>query len=55
VLENWQTEQQEEFNATFFESLKSRYEIVIAEPPAGAVLEVSSDSGTQASETNPAS
>jgi hypothetical protein len=43
VLENWQTEQQEKFNAEFFESLKSRYDIVIAEPPAGAVLEVSSD------------
>ena len=55
VLENWQTEQQEEFNETFFESLKSRYEIVIAEPPAGAVLEVSSDSGTQAAAANPAS
>lgn len=55
VLENWQTEQQEEFNETFFESLKSRYEIVIAEPPAGAVLEVSSDAGTQASAADPAS
>jgi hypothetical protein len=71
VLGNWQTEQQEKFNAEFFESLKSRYEIVIAEPPVGAVLEASSDktgdttsdantgdetgSTTDASESNPAS
>ncbi|TDJ40635.1 MAG: peptidyl-prolyl cis-trans isomerase [Gammaproteobacteria bacterium] len=55
VLENWQSEQQEDFNETFFESLKSRYEIVIAEPPAGAVLEISSDSGAQGPAANPAS
>ena len=55
VLENWQKAQQEEFNETFFESLKSRYDIVIAEPPAGAVLEVSSDSDTQTATANPAS
>jgi hypothetical protein len=55
VLEDWQTEQQAEFNETFFESLKSRYEIVIADPPDGAVLEVSSDSGTQEPGVNPAS
>lgn len=55
VLENWQSEQQEDFNETFFESLKSRYEIVIGEVPAGALLEVSSESGTQAPATNPAS
>lgn len=54
VLENWQSEQQEDFNETFFESLKSRYEIVIAEPPAGAVLEISSDSGAQGPAANPA-
>jgi hypothetical protein len=29
VLQDWQEEQQEEFNEAFFESLKSRYEIVI--------------------------
>ncbi len=39
VLANWQTEQQETFNAAFFESLKSRYDIVIAEPPAEILLE----------------
>jgi len=33
VLENWQTVQQEKFNAQYFESLKSRYEIVIEELP----------------------
>ena len=55
VLENWQTEQQEDFNETFFESLKSRYEIVIDEVPAGALLEVSSESGTEATAANPAS
>ena len=33
VLANWQEEQRERFNAQFFESLKSRYEIVIEEIP----------------------
>jgi hypothetical protein len=33
VLENWQIAQQDEFNAQYFESLKSRYEIVIEELP----------------------
>jgi hypothetical protein len=41
VLEDWQKEQQESFNAEFYESLKSQYDIVIAEPPAGRVLEPS--------------
>ena len=36
VLENWQIAQQEKFNAQYFESLKSRYEIVIEEIPIGA-------------------
>lgn len=53
VLENWQTEQQEKFNAEFFESLKSRYDIVIAEPPVGAVLETPSDAtGDTTSDAN---
>ncbi len=39
VLENWQTEQQETFNEEFFESLKSRYNIVIAEPPVEMLTE----------------
>ncbi len=33
VFENWQAQQQEEFNEEFFESLKSRYEIVIETAP----------------------
>jgi hypothetical protein len=33
VLESWQLAQQEAFNAQYFESLKSRYEIVIEETP----------------------
>ena len=41
VLEDWQQEQQEKFNAEFYSSLASRYDIVIAEPPAGSVLEPS--------------
>ncbi len=36
VFESWQEEQQEEFNAEYFESLKSRYEVVIEEPPPEA-------------------
>jgi hypothetical protein len=39
VLENWQAEQQEKFQVEFFESLKSRYDIVIAEPPADRLIE----------------
>lgn len=33
VFENWQAEQQETFNEEFFESLKSRYQIVIETTP----------------------
>jgi len=43
VLENWQSEQQEKFNAEFFESLKSRYEIVIAEPPVDRLIDDRAD------------
>ena len=43
VLEDWQKEQQERFDAEFYQGLKSRYEIVIAEPPTGGVLEQSSE------------
>ncbi len=39
VLANWQTKQQEAFNAEFFEGLKSRYNIVIAEPPVDRLIE----------------
>ena len=33
VMQNWLADQQEQFNKAFFESLKSRYEIVIEEVP----------------------
>jgi hypothetical protein len=33
VFENWQVQQQEEFNEAYFESLKSRYQIVIESAP----------------------
>jgi hypothetical protein len=36
VFESWQEEQQEEFNTQYFESLKSRYEVVIEETPSQA-------------------
>jgi len=38
VLENWQLEQREKFNADFLENLKSRYEIVIDEIPMERIL-----------------
>ena len=40
VLQNWQTEQQENFNAEYLEGLKSRYNVVIAEVPAELILDV---------------
>jgi len=40
VLENWQLEQREKFNAVFLENLKTRYEIVIDEIPADRILKV---------------
>jgi peptidyl-prolyl cis-trans isomerase C len=40
VLEDWQTEQQDRFNEEFYQSLKSRYEIDIADRPPGLVLDV---------------
>jgi len=40
VLANWQTEQQEQFNADFYENLKSRYDVVIGEIPADRLIEV---------------
>ena len=39
VLESWQTEQQEAFNAEFLASLKSRYDIVIAELPEDRIMQ----------------
>lgn len=46
VLENWQIEKREKFNADFLESLKSRYEIIIDEIPAERILVPSDDAGT---------
>jgi len=40
VLENWQLEQREQFNADFLENLKTRYEIVIDEIPVDRILKV---------------
>jgi peptidyl-prolyl cis-trans isomerase C len=40
VLENWQLEQREQFNADFLRNLKERYEIVIDEVPADRILQV---------------
>ena len=40
VLENWQLEQRDKFNADFLENLKTRYEIVIDEIPADRILQV---------------
>ena len=40
VLENWQQEKREQFNADFLENLKTRYEIVIDEIPVERLLEV---------------
>ena len=45
VLENWQMEQREQFNADFLENLKARYEIVIDEIPADRILEVPDSTG----------
>ncbi len=38
VLADWQQMQQQKFNAAFYQSLKSRYDIVIAEPPDARML-----------------
>ena len=47
VLEDWQREQQERFNAEFYESLKNQYDIVIAEPPTEMVLADGSQKSTR--------
>ena len=46
VLENWQSEQREKFNADFLENLKTRYEIVIDEIPADRILKVPDSTAT---------
>lgn len=38
VLENWQLEKREQFNADFLENLKSRYTIIIDEVPVDRIL-----------------
>jgi hypothetical protein len=48
VLQNWQREQQELFNAKFYEGLKSRYEIIIAEPPADRLIDGRADTKIKA-------
>jgi len=44
VLENWQRRQQEKFNADFFASLRSSFNVEIAEVPANLVLDVQAGS-----------
>jgi len=46
VLENWQLEQRDKFNAVFLENLKTRYEIVIDEIPAERILKVPDSTAT---------
>jgi hypothetical protein len=55
VLENWQLQQREKFNAEFFENLKARYEIVIDEIPADRVLTVPGSGVTDKSPVKAAS
>ena len=50
VLDNWQIEKREIFNADFLESLKSRYEIVLDEIPAERIL-VMPDEASMVNET----
>ncbi len=46
VLESWQLQQREKFNADFLENLKTRYEIVIDEIPADRILDVPDTTAT---------
>jgi hypothetical protein len=43
VLANWQAEQQKQFNFDFFENLKARYDIVVAEVPADRLIDSPAD------------
>jgi hypothetical protein len=54
VLENWQMEQREQFNADFLDNLKARYEIVIDEIPADRILDVPGSNRTNESPVKPA-
>ena len=50
VFDNWQEEQQTQFNESYYESLKNRYEIVIEDPPEGSVIvQAGSSSGEEGS------
>jgi hypothetical protein len=58
VLQNWQAEQQEAFNAEFYESLKKLYDIEIAAVPAELILNSDADAPGEdqtATGTEPAS
>ena len=58
VLVNWQTVQQKKFNANFFENLKGRYDIVVAELPADRLIKSPADrkvEGKSDAATEPAS
>jgi len=48
VLQDWQREQQVLFNAKFYDGLKSRYEITIAEPPADRLTDGRADKKIEA-------
>ncbi len=52
VFENWQAQHQEEFNEAFFESLKSRYEIVIEAVPDAPAKSSSESDIAEETETN---
>lgn len=47
VLANWQTAQQKKFNADFFENLKARYDIVVAEVPADRLIDGPADTNVE--------
>ena len=46
VLEDWQAEKREEFNAEFLKNLKERYDIIVDELPAERLLEAQIESGS---------
>jgi peptidyl-prolyl cis-trans isomerase C len=52
VFEDWQADQQETFNAAFFEGLKSRYEIVIEAVPDTPVRSSSEPDISEETDTN---
>ena len=47
VLQNWQMDQQENFNEQFFDSLKSRYDIVIDDLPADRLIAAPIDTAAE--------